>query len=75
MQNFHNTTRITSNNAEQGYLTILTGLRAAPPPKRVLSLDDMEDSVRAMPSWKQIKRLHAAAVEQQLVQYIDPASG
>jgi hypothetical protein len=67
--------RITFNNAEQRQLTILTGLQAAPPPMRVLSLDDMEDSVRVMPSWKQIKRLHAAAVEQQLDQYIDPASG
>ena len=74
--NVHNTMRITFNNAElERQWTILTGLQAAPPPKRVLSLDDMEDSVRAMPAWKQIKRLHAAAVEQQLDQYIDPASG
>ena len=75
VENVHNTVRITFNDAEQRHLTILTGLQAAQPPKRVLSLDDMEDSVRVMPSWKQIKRLHAAAVEQQLDQYIDPASG
>jgi hypothetical protein len=28
-----------------------------------------------MAPWKQIRRLHAAALEQQLDQYIDPASG
>jgi hypothetical protein len=75
VESIHNTMRITFNNAEQRQVTTLTGLQAAPPPKRVLSLNDVEDSVRAMPSWKQIKRLHAAAVEQQLDQYIDPASG
>lgn len=45
------------------------------PPQKVLCLDDMEDAVRAMPAWKQVRRLHAAALEQQLDQYIDPPSG
>lgn len=31
--------------------------------------------MRAMPAWKQIKRLHKAALEQRLDQYIDPATG
>jgi len=45
------------------------------PPQKVLCLEDMEDAVRAMPAWKQVRRLHAAALEQQLDQYIDPPSG
>jgi len=42
-----------------------------------LTIADLEDAaeVEAMPSWKQIRRLHAAALAKGLDQYIDPPSG